>query len=74
MTKIDKTIPPTLNGIETINEPNTTTYKGLTIEKIKGFITLTISKKAFKEQYTLKARIGIYIGTLIGLIDLNLKD
>lgn len=45
---------------------------GIKKEKFKSMFQIKFSKKDFKETYTLRARIGIYIGVLIGLIDLNL--
>ena len=42
--------------------------------KTKALIGIHQTKKEFKKTYTLRARIGIYIGVLIGLIELDLKQ
>lgn len=47
---------------------NSYNYK---LPKHKALIIIKLSRKEFKEQYTLKARIGIYIGVLIGLIKIE---
>lgn len=50
-----------------------TEYVGIAKNKQEAFIVITQSKKDFIETYTLRARIGIYIGVLVGLIKLNLN-
>jgi len=47
-------------------EPNTNT------EKIKALFSIEITKEVFKKEYSLRARIGIYIGVLLGLVDLKI--
>lgn len=37
----------------------------------KVFIRITITKQEFYRDYSLRGRIGIYIGVIIGLIDLK---
>jgi len=40
-------------------------------KKINALIVIDITRKDFLTTYTLRARIGIYIGILIGLVELN---
>ena len=42
-------------------------------EKYKTLFELEISKEEFRNTYTLRARIGIYIAIFLGLINLKFK-
>ena len=44
-------------------------------EKLKAIIIITYSTRGdFRKDYTLRARIGIYIGVLLGLIELKFEE
>ena len=43
----------------------------LEVEKVKSVIEIKLTKEHFKKNYTLRAKIGIYIGVLIGLISIE---
>lgn len=48
-----------------------TKLNNITKEKYQALIELTITKEQFKNNYTLKSRIGIRIAQIIGLLKIK---
>jgi len=46
---------------------------GIKVKPCSGLITVNMTKKELLETYTLRARIGIYIGVILGLVTLKLR-